>query len=81
MESLKEELGVLKEEYRNLFLLLLADLTGSFTSFYQVLIQKVDIYVLIVSMFGFIGAIFIVMLIYKIKLKMNDILNKMKGLK
>ncbi len=67
MESLKEELGVLKEEYKNLFLLLLADLTESFTSFYHILIGKVPKYVLFLSGLGFLVAIFTVILIFKLK--------------
>jgi len=81
IEVLKEEIGILKEEYKNLFLLLLADLTGSFTSFYQVLIDKVPQYILYLAGLGFIGAIFITFLIFRLKYKMNKIVNKMKELK
>jgi hypothetical protein len=34
IDKIKEELSILKEEYKNLFLLFLAILTGSATSFY-----------------------------------------------
>ena len=78
MDSLKEELGVLKEEYKNLFLLLLADLTGSFTSFYNVIIGKVPEYVLTLSIFGFIGAGFITFLIFRLRRKMFKIIKDIK---
>ena len=34
LDKIKEELSVLKEEYKNLFLFLLTTLTGTVTSFY-----------------------------------------------
>ena len=40
IDKIKEELSVLKEEYKNLFLFLLATLTGTVTSFYQVMTKK-----------------------------------------
>jgi len=78
VDALKEEIGILKEEYKSLFLLLVADLTGSFTSFYQVLIGKVPIYILYLSGLGFIGAFFITVLIFRLKHKMNKLIKQMK---
>lgn len=71
IDLLKEELAVLREEYKNLFLFLLATLTGTLTSFYQVLIGKVELYILIVSAFGFITSVFIMILIKKLRRKMD----------
>jgi hypothetical protein len=63
IDKLKEELSVLREEYKNLFLLFLATITGTVTSFYQVLTHKVDFTILILSIFGFIVSIFILILL------------------
>ena len=71
IDLLKEELAVLREEYKNMFLFLLAALTGTFTSFYQVLTEKVELYILIVSALGFIASVFIMFLIKKLRLKMD----------
>jgi len=78
IDYLKEELAVLKEEYRNLFLLLLTTLTGTFTSFYQVLIHKVEIYILIISILGFIASVFIMLLLKKVRLKIDKDLKLLK---
>ena len=80
MDYLKEELSILKEEYRNIFLLLLANLTGTFTSFYQVLIQKVPFYILLISVLGVVTAVFILIILKKIRNKMDIIIKKMENM-
>ena len=67
IDKIKEELSVLKEEYKNLFLFLLATLTGTVTSFYQVMTQKVELYILIISVLGFVVSVFIMLLLKKVR--------------
>ncbi len=71
IDKIKEELSVLKEEYKNLFLFLLATLTGTVTSFYQVMTQKVELYILIISVLGFVVSVFIMLLLKKVREKMD----------
>ena len=71
IDKIKEELCVLKEEYKNLFLFLLATLTGTVTSFYQVMTQKVELYILIISVLGFVVSVFIMLLLKKVREKMD----------
>lgn len=71
LDKIKEELSVLKEEYKNLFLFLLTTLTGTVTSFYQVMTQKVEFYILIISALGFVVSIFIMLLLKKVREKMD----------
>ena len=74
IDALKEELSVLREEYKNLFLYLLATLTGTITSFYQVLTQNVDISIIFIPIIGFCVSTFIFILLRKVRVKMdNDI--------
>ena len=81
IDLLKEELAVLREEYKNLFLFLLATLTGTVTSFYQVLVGKVEMYILIVSILGFVSSVFIMILIKKLRLKMDQNIKELGELK
>ena len=81
IDLIREELSVLREEYRNLFLLLLATLTGTFTSFYQVIINKVPFYVIIISSLGFATSVFIMLLIKKIRLKIDDNIKELGDIK
>ena len=71
IDKIKEELSVSKEEYKNLFLFLLATLTGTVTSFYQVMTQKVELYILIISVLGFVVSVFIMLLLKKVREKMD----------
>jgi len=66
IDSLKEELAVLREEYKNLFLYLLATLTGTITTFYQVLTKKVDFNIVFISLVGFIVATVILVLLREV---------------
>nr|WP_275758491.1 hypothetical protein [Sulfurimonas sp. SAG-AH-194-C21] len=81
VDLLKEELAVLREEYKNLFLFLLATLTATFTSFYQVLTGKVELYILIVSALGFVASVFIMLLIKRTRLKMDKDIKELGELK
>lgn len=80
IDKIKEELSVLKEEYKNLFLFLLATLTGTVTSFYQVMTQKVEFYILIISILGFVVSIFIILLLKKVREKMDKDINELGDL-
>lgn len=71
IDKLKEEIAVLREEYKNLFILFLATITGTVTSFYQVLTHKVEFYILILSIFGFIVSVFILILIKRVREKID----------
>ncbi|OYZ56018.1 MAG: hypothetical protein B7Y17_07215 [Sulfuricurvum sp. 24-42-5] len=76
-DYLKEEVGVLKEEYRNIFLIFLTVGTGSFASFYQVLLSAVPIWISIVGIAGIVLTLFIAIMIQK---KRHDIDAKLNEL-
>jgi len=63
--------AVLREEYKNLFLYLLATLTGTITTFYQVLTKKVDFNIVFISLVGFIVATVILVLLREVRIKMD----------
>ena len=81
IDALKEELSILKEEYRNLFLYLLTTLTGTITSFYQVLTKKVDISMIFISFVGFGVATFIFILLRKVRVKMDKDIKELGEIK
>lgn len=76
-DYLKEEVGVLKEEYRNIFLIFLTVGTGSFASFYQVLLSSVPIWISIIGIAGIVLTLFIAIMIQK---KRHDIDAKLNEL-
>ncbi|MBL1245141.1 MAG: hypothetical protein COA39_012340 [Sulfurimonas sp.] len=74
IDKIKEELAVLREEYKNLFLYLLASVTGTITSFYQVVTEKVEFSILIISGIGFM------VLLKKVRKKMDKDLKELGDL-
>ena len=81
IDSLKEELAVLREEYRNLFWYLLATLTGTITTFYQVLTKKVDFNMVFISLVGFIVATVILVLLREVRIKMDKDIKELEEIK
>jgi len=81
IDSLKEELAVLREEYKNLFLYLLATLTGTITTFYQVLTKKVDFNMVFISLVGFIVATVILVLLREVRIKMDKDIKELEEIK
>ena len=77
IEAVKEELATLREEYKSLFLYLLATVTGMVTSFYQVVTGEVDLYILVLSVLGFVSATFIMLLIKKVRLEIDNDIKKL----
>lgn len=77
-DFLKEEIGVLKEEYRNVFLIFLTVGTGSFASFYQVLLGKVPIWIAIIGLVGIMLTLFIAIMIQKKRHDIDDKLNELE---
>jgi predicted ABC-type exoprotein transport system permease subunit len=77
-DYLKEEIGVLKEEYRNFFLILLAVGTGSFASFYQVLLRIVPVWIAVVGLVGIVVTLFIAIMIQKKRHDLDEKLNELE---
>ena len=74
-------LAVLREEYRNLFWYLLATLTGTITTFYQVLTKKVDFNMVFISLVGFIIATVILVLLREVRIKMDKDIKELEEIK
>ncbi len=77
-DYLKEEIGVLKEEYRNIFLIFLTVGTGSFASFYQVLLNKVPMWVAIIGLVGIVLTLFVAIMIQKKRHDIDEKLNQLE---
>lgn len=80
-EALIEDITTIRDEIRNLFVVMMALLTGSFTIFFQVLNDELDSYF---SFLGIIGILFllVVLLIMKRKRKkLDELIKHLKELK
>lgn len=70
IDSLKEKINILRDDYRNLFIFFMTVLTGSFTVFYQVIIGKLLATYAIIGLLGLMIALIVVV-------KMKDIKNNL----
>ncbi len=73
IDSIKEKINILRDDYRNMFIFFMTVLTGSFTLFYQVVIGKL---LVLYSLIGGVGLLVALIILFKMKeLKKNiDIL-------
>lgn len=77
-DYIKEEIGVLKEEYRNIFLIFLTIGTGSFASFYQALLHTVPIWITIIGLIGIVVTLFVAIMIQKKRHEIDERLHELE---
>jgi len=80
IDSIKEKINILRDDYRNLFILFMAVITGSFTLFYQVILFKILLVYSLFGIFGLIISIFILFKIIKIKYNIDILINELEQL-
>ena len=81
IDSLKEKINILRDDYRNLFILFMTVVTGSFTVFYQVIISKILAIYSLIGIFGIVISLFILMKIMKIKYNIDILIDQLEELK
>lgn len=64
IDSIKEKINILRDDYRNLFIFFMTVLTGSFTVFYQVIIGKL---LVIYAIMGVLGLLIVLLVVFKMK--------------
>ena len=80
IDSIKEQINLLRDDYRNLFILFMAVITGSFTVFYQVIILKLILVYALIGLIGLSISLFILLKIVKIKHKLEILIKKLEEL-
>jgi len=71
-DKIKEDIAILRDEYKNYFIVIMTILTGSFTTFYQVMMDDAPFFVLFIGMSGVILAAFVTLLFQKKRLKIDE---------
>lgn len=71
-DKIKEDISILRDEYRNYFIVIMTILTGSFTTFYQVMMGAVPLMILLVAISGVILAIFVAILFKRKRLSIDE---------
>lgn len=67
VDSLKEKINILRDDYRNMFIFFMAVLTGSFTVFFQVVVGQISILYTFIGIIGVIVSLFTLLKMQKIK--------------
>ncbi len=71
-DKIKEDISILRDEYKNYFIVIMTILTGSFTTFYQVMMGDAPFFVLFVGTSGVVLATFVTLLFKKKRLKIDE---------
>lgn len=79
-DKLKEEIGILRDDYKNYFIIFMAIVTASFTSLYQVILQNVPIWILFIAGMGMISTIFVIGLMKKKRYEIDEKLDILEEL-
>ena len=77
-DKLKEEITLLRDEYKNYFIVIMTLLTGSFTAYYQVIVGNVPLFILLIGTFGFLLSLFVIILFKKRRLDIDKKLDDLE---
>lgn len=77
-DRIKEEIGILKEDYKNFFIVFMTIITASFTAFYQVMLGSVPFWIFIIGSLGFTVAVFVLILMKRKKLEIDTRLDELE---
>ena len=79
-DKLKEEIGILRDDYKNYFIIFMAIITASFTSFYQVILKNVPVWILFIAGIGLVSSIIVIGLMKRKRYEIDDKLDVLEEL-
>jgi len=80
IDSLKEKINVLRDDYRNIFIFFMAVLTGSFTIFFQVIVGKIVVIYSFIGLIGVVISLFILIKMKKVKYDIDTLIEELGDL-
>ena len=80
IDSIKEKINILRDDYRNLFIFFMTVLTGSFALFFQVLIVKIMFIYTFIGIIGIVVALFALIKMKKIKYDIDLLIEELGDL-
>jgi len=80
IDSIKEKINILRDDYRNLFIFFMAVITSSFTVFYQVLIERLDLTYIVIGIAGIIISLFVLAKMKKLKTDIDELITALEEL-
>ncbi len=80
IDSLKEKINILRDDYRNIFIFFMTVLTGSFTVFFQILVVKIMFIYTFIGIIGIVVALFALIKMKKIKYDIDLLIEELGDL-
>ena len=65
LDKVKEELNILRDDYRHFFIVLMTIVTGSFAALYQIILGKAPLWIVFISLIGIVVSAFVAILLKK----------------
>lgn len=78
IDELKEKIATERELFKNLFILVIATLSGSFTILYKVAVKEADLVLLVLFVSSIIVSISLTIFVIKIYRKLNNLSEELR---
>lgn len=80
IDSIKEKINILRDDYRNMFIFFMAVLTGSFTVFFQVFVGQISILYAFIGILGVVVSLFVLLKMKNIKYDIDILIEELGDL-
>jgi len=77
-DRIKEDISILRDEYKNYFIVIMTIATGSFTTFYQVMMGTVPLFMSFIATSGVVLAVFVSILFKRKRLNIDKKLTQLE---
>jgi len=77
IDSIKEKINILRDDYRNMFIFFMTLLTGSFTVFFQVIVAKIMLVYTFIGIIGITVALFSLIKMKNIKYQIDILIEEL----
>jgi len=77
IDSIKEKINILRDDYRNLFIFFMTILTGSFTVFFQVVVSKILLAYTFIGIIGVVVALFVLIKMKNVKYQIDILIEEL----
>ena len=78
IDSIKEKINILRDDYRHLFIFFMTVLAGSFAIFFQIILHKLTIVYACFAIIGIVICLFVLIEMKKIKYDIDKLINELE---
>lgn len=78
IDELKEKIATIREAFKNIFILLIATLSGTITVIYKIASKELEVYMVFFVILGIIALLFLTILIKKYWIKLDKLSEELR---